>query len=65
MRALVEACEILRDDLAKRLDVNIARCEKRASAMEMLPVFDPLRPPEPNYGIFPDSLDQRFRRAAG
>jgi len=52
MRALVEALETLRDDLASRLDVNVARCEKRASAMHHLPVFDPQRPPQPNFGIF-------------
>jgi hypothetical protein len=53
MRALVGALEILRDDIAKRLDVNVARCEKRASAMLGVPEFDTQRPPLPNYGIFP------------
>jgi hypothetical protein len=53
MRALVEGFEILRDDLASRLNVNIARCEKRVSAMKGLPVFNPNRPPQPNYAIFP------------
>ncbi|MEP6715859.1 MAG: hypothetical protein ABJC09_09795 [Terriglobia bacterium] len=53
MRELVEALELLRDELATRLDVNIARCEKRASAMHGLPVFDLHRPPQPTYGIFP------------
>jgi hypothetical protein len=51
MREVVEGLEILRDDLAKRLDVNVARCEKRASAMQDLPVFDERRPVQPNYGI--------------
>jgi hypothetical protein len=53
LRALVEGLEILRDDIAKRLDVNVARCEKRASAMQGVPVFDTERPPQSNYGIFP------------
>jgi hypothetical protein len=44
---------MLRDDLAHRLDVNIERCERRASALRSLPEFDPQRPPQPNYGIFP------------
>jgi hypothetical protein len=53
MNALVAAFETLRDDLAQRLDVNIERCERRASALRLLPEFDPQRPPQPNYGIFP------------
>jgi hypothetical protein len=51
MRAVVKGLEILRDDLAKRLDFNVARCEKRASAMESLPVFDERRPVQADYGI--------------
>jgi hypothetical protein len=64
MRELVEALELLRDDLARRLDVNIARCEKRSSAMQGLPVFDLRRPPQPNYGIFPafDMVGKRVTR---
>ena len=53
MRALVEALELLRDDIAQRLDANVARCEERASAMRGLPDFDKQRPPQPNYGVFP------------
>src|ERR1019366_6672069 len=47
MRALAEGLEILRDDIAQRLDVNVARCERRASAMQGIPVFDTERPPKP------------------
>jgi hypothetical protein len=51
IRGVVAAMEALRDDLAKRLDVDIARCEKRASALESLPIFDENRPIQPNYAI--------------
>lgn len=51
IRAVVRGIEIIRDDLAKRLNVNVARCEERASAMRSLPVFDESRPTQPNYGI--------------
>ena len=53
MRAAVRSVEMVRDDLAERLNVNVARCEERASAMRDLPVFDESRPTLPNYGIFP------------
>jgi len=53
MRALVRSVETVRDDLAERLNVNVARCEKRASALRSLPVFDESRPTLPNYGIYP------------
>ena len=53
MAALVLAFTQIRDDLARRLDVNIDRCEKRASAMQSLPEFDPQRPAETTYAIFP------------
>jgi len=53
MAALVVAFENLRDDLARRLNLNIERCEQRACALRSLPEFDPERPPQPNYGIFP------------
>jgi hypothetical protein len=51
-RAVVRALEAVRDDLAERLNVDVARCEERASAMRHLPVFDESRPTLPNYGIF-------------
>lgn len=51
IRAVVAALEAVRDDLARRLDVNVARCEQRASALESLPVFDENRPVLPNYAI--------------
>ncbi len=52
LRAVIRGVEALRDDLAQRLDVNLARCEERASAIQSLPVFDKRRPTQPNYGIF-------------
>lgn len=53
MVSLIAAFEMLRDDLARRLDVNVERCERRARALASLPEFDSQRPPQPNYGIFP------------
>ena len=53
IRAVISGLETVRDELAERLDVNIERCEKRASAMRALPVFDDSRPTQRNYGIFP------------
>lgn len=50
--AVICGIETVRDELAERLNVNIERCEKRASAMRGLPVFDDSRPTQPNYGIF-------------
>jgi hypothetical protein len=50
--ALLRAVETARDDLAQRLDVNVARCVKRASALRSLPAFDESRPTLPNYGVF-------------
>jgi hypothetical protein len=50
LRAVISRVEIVRDDLAERLNVNIERCEARASAIRQLPVF--ARPTQPNYGIF-------------
>jgi hypothetical protein len=52
LRAVIGAIQTVRDDLAARLNVNIERCEKRASAKRRLPVFDQSRPTEPHYGIF-------------
>jgi hypothetical protein len=37
--------------LAERLNVDIGRCEERASAMASLPIFDESRPFQPNYAI--------------
>ena len=51
VRALVTALEILRNDLAARLNVDVARCEERASALKDLPAFDESRPVRPNYAI--------------
>ena len=51
VRTLIGSIELARDDLARRLDANIERCEKRASAMRCLPVFDETRPTQPNYAI--------------
>lgn len=53
MKALINGFEILRDDIAARLDVNIARCEKRALALDALPHLDADRPSRPSYGIYP------------
>lgn len=53
IRAVVRGIETVRDDLAERLNVDVARCEERASAMRPLPIFDESRPTQPNYGIFP------------
>jgi hypothetical protein len=53
IRALVRGLKTIRDDLAEQLNVNIARCEERASAMRSLPAFDETRPTQRNYGIFP------------
>jgi hypothetical protein len=52
IRAAIRAIEIIRDNLAGRLNVDVARCEERASAMRFLPTFDASRPTQPNYGIF-------------
>ena len=52
IRAVVRGIETARDDLAERLNVNIARCEERASAMRLVPTFDASRPTQPNYSIF-------------
>jgi len=51
LRAVGEAIESLRDDLAEQLNVSIVRCEERASAIESLPTFDEKRPIQPNYAI--------------
>jgi len=53
IRAVVKGIEAVRDDLAERLNVDVACCEERASAMRKLPVFDESRPTRSNYGIFP------------
>ena len=52
LRAIISSVSIVRDDLAERLNVNIERCEARASAMKQLPVFDETRPTQSNYSIF-------------
>jgi hypothetical protein len=52
VRAVIRGIEAIRENLAERLNVNVARCQERASAMRLLPVFDESRPTEPNYGIF-------------
>jgi hypothetical protein len=52
VRAVIRGIETVREDLAERLNVNVTRCEERASAMQFLPVFDKSRPTQPNYGIF-------------
>jgi len=49
--AVIKGIEAVRDDLAERLNVDVGRCEERASAMRSLPVFDEGRPTQPNYGI--------------
>ena len=52
IRAVILGLESLRDDLAKRLNVDVARCEERASAMRFIPTLDPSRPTQPNYSVF-------------
>ena len=52
IRAIIRGLETIRDDLAERLNVNVARCQERASVMRHLPIFDEARPTQPNYGIF-------------
>jgi hypothetical protein len=52
IRDLILGMEAIRDDLAKRLNVNVARCEERASAMRSLPTFDMKRPTQSSYSIF-------------
>ena len=50
--AVIRGLEVVRDDLAERLNVDIERCEERASAIKHLPALDPARPTQPNYGIY-------------